>query len=152
MNDHESVAMWKLYLKSDEGIVIQSTYRRLKDAIIDDEMFFLGTVKYIDYESEWIDAGNLLSPFVHKRKSFEHEREVRAVITKWPTGETGFDFAQETIEYGLKLRLDLERLIENIYVAPSAPNWFSGLVSAVVQRYGYSFSVVHSRLNEQPVF
>lgn len=152
MNDHESAAMWKLYLKSDEGIAIQSTYRKLKDAITDDEKFFLGTVKYIDYESEWIDAGNLLSPFVHKRKSFEHEREVRAVITKWPTGETGFDFAQETIGHGLKLRVDLERLIENIYVAPSAPNWFSGLVSAVVQRYGYSFSVVHSRLNEQPVF
>lgn len=152
MNDHESAAMWKLYLKSDEGIAIQSTYKKLKDAITDDEHFFLGVVKYIDYEREWIDAGNLLSPFVHKRKSFEHEREVRAVVTKWPTGESGFDFTQETIAHGLQLRVDLERLVENIYVAPSAPDWLSGLVSAVVQRYGYSFSVVHSRLNEQPVF
>ena len=152
MNDHESAAMWKLYLKSDEGIAIQSTYKKLRDAITDDEKFFLGIVKYIDYESEWIDAGNLLSPFVHKRKSFEHEREVRAVVTKFPTGESGFDFTQETIAHGLQLRVDLERLIENIYVAPSAPDWLSGLVSAVVQRYGYTFSVVHSRLNEQPVF
>jgi hypothetical protein len=152
MNDHESAAMWKLYLKSSEGIAIQSTYQKLKEAITDDERFFLGIVKYIDYETEWINAGNLLSPFVHKRKSFEHEREVRGVVTKWPTIETGFDFAQETIFHGLKLRVDLECLIENIYIAPSAPDWFSGLVSAVVQRYGYSFSVVHSKLNEQPVF
>ncbi|QRR35658.1 hypothetical protein JNX00_07295 [Hydrogenophaga sp. YM1] len=152
MNDHESAAMWKLYLKSEEGIAIQSTYRKLRDAITAEDDVYLGVVKYIDYESEWVDAKNLFSPFVHKRKSFEHEREVRAVISKWPTGETGFDFTQETIEHGINLRVDLERLIDNIYVAPSAPNWLSGLVTAVVQRYGYSFSVVHSRLNEQPMF
>jgi len=40
MNDHESAAMWKLYLKSDEGIAIQSTYRKLKDAITDDDEIF----------------------------------------------------------------------------------------------------------------
>lgn len=37
MNDYESAAMWKLYLKSDEGIAIQSTYARLKKSIIDSE-------------------------------------------------------------------------------------------------------------------
>ena len=30
MNDFESAAMWRLYLKSNEGIAIQSTFRRLK--------------------------------------------------------------------------------------------------------------------------
>ena len=29
-NEHESAAMWKLYLKSDEGIAIQSTYSKYK--------------------------------------------------------------------------------------------------------------------------
>ena len=77
---------------------------------------------------------------------------MRAVVTKWPIGETGFDFGQESISHGLKLRVDLERLVEKIYVAPSAPAWFSGLVNAVVQRYGYSFPVVQSKLSEQPVF
>ena len=152
MNEHESAAMWKLYLKSDEGIAIQSTYRSLRDSITDDEKVFLGVVKYIDYDQERIDAGNLFAPFVHKRKSFEHEREVRAMVTKWPTGESGFAFDQETISQGLKIKVDVERLIEKIYIAPSAPDWFSGLVSDVVQRYGYKFEVVHSKLNEQPVF
>ena len=152
MNDHESAAMWKLYLKSDEGIAIQSTYRRLKDAIVDDEEFYLGAVRYIDYETQWIHAGNLLSPFVHKRKSFEHEQEVRALVWRWPTAETKFDFVRETVPHGVALRVDLERLIEHIYVSPSAPSWVSGLVSAVVQRYGYTFSVVQSRLNAQPLF
>jgi hypothetical protein len=154
MNEHESAAMWKLYLKSDEGIAVQSTYSKLLASIIDDEKVYLGLVKYIDYDKEWIDGGNLLSPFVHKRKSFEHEREVRALVIKWPTGDNdkGIDLSRETIDHGVKIKVDIERLIEKIYVAPSAPNWFADLVRALVQRYGYNFEVVHSRLNEQPVF
>jgi hypothetical protein len=152
MNEHESAAMWKLYLKSDEGIAVQSTYEKFRAAITDDEKVFIGVVKYIDYEREWIDAGNLLTPFLHKRKSFEHEREVRAIVTKWPTGSSGFDFTQETIGRGLKIKVDMERLIERIYVAPSSPSWFADLVTALVQRYGYNFEVVHSKLNEEPVF
>ncbi|MCJ7632894.1 DUF2971 domain-containing protein [Candidatus Bathyarchaeota archaeon] len=155
MNEHESAAMWRLYLKSDEGVAIQPTYHRLRSALTDDEKIHLGVVKYIDYETEWIDVGNMLnmlSPFVHKRKSFEHEREVRAVVTKWPVGEKGMDFSQETISDGIKIKVDIERLIERIYVAPSSPDWFADLVRAVVQRYGYDFPVVHSKLSEQPVF
>ncbi len=153
MNEHESAAMWKLYLKSDEGVAVQSTYHKLRSAITDDEKVFVGVVKYIDYETEAINAGNLLSPFVHKRKSFEHEREVRAVVTKWPIGgDKGMDFSQEPIGQGLTIKVDVERLIELIYVAPSSPAWFADLVRAVVQRYGYSFPVVHSKLDEQPVF
>ncbi len=152
MNEHESAAMWKLNLKSDEGIAIQSTYAKLKRSLTDDAKIFLGKVRYIDYDTESIDPGNVLSPFVHKRKSFEHEQEIRALLSKWPTGESGIDFTQETIEHGLQVKVDIETLIERIYVAPSAPAWFTDLVKAVVIRYGYSFEVVHSKLNENPVF
>lgn len=152
MNEHESAAMWKLYLKSDEGIAVQSRYEKLRDCLIDDEKVLLGMVKYLDYEVEGIDPRNILSAFVHKRKSFEHEREVRALIMKWPEGEEELDFSRETIGDGLKIRVDIERLIERIYVAPSAPDWFAELVSAVIQRYGYEFEVIHSKLDEQPLF
>jgi hypothetical protein len=152
MNEHESAAMWKLYLKSDEGIAIQSTYRKLKRSLIDEEKIHVGVVKYIDFENEWIDAGNILSPFVHKRKSYEHEREVRALVTKFPIGDKGLDFSKDMIEAGLEIRIDVETLVERIYVAPSAPDWIVELVEAVVRRYGYNFNVVQSRLNEKPLF
>lgn len=152
MNEHESAAMWRLYLKSDEGIAVQSTYCRFRSSIIDEEQVHVGLVKYIDYDTEWIDAGNLLSPFVHKRKSFEHEHEVRALVSRWPIRDTGLDFNLETIEFGLGIKVDAELLIENIYVAPSSPEWFADLVRTVVQRYGYDFPVLHSKLNEDPVF
>jgi hypothetical protein len=152
MNEYESAAMWRLYLKSDEGIAIQSTYAKLKKSLIDDERIFLGKVKYIDYDTEYINADNILGPFVHKRKSFAHEQEVRAIVVKWPTGKGGLDFAQETIEHGLQITVDIETLIERIYVAPTVPAWFADIVKAVITRYGYNLEVVHSKLNENPVF
>lgn len=152
MNNHESAAMWKLYLKSNEGIAIQSSYSKLKKSLIDDETVYLGVVKYIDYDTEYINEWNLLAPFMHKRKSFEYEQEVRALVTKWPVGEKRIDFNIDTIEHGLQIRADVEALVERIFIAPSAPTWFADLVKAVVNRYGYDFEIVHSTLNESPVF
>jgi len=63
MNDHESAAMWKLYLKSSEGIAVQSTYQRLRGSITDDEKVYFSMVKYIDYENDAIAEGNFLFPF-----------------------------------------------------------------------------------------
>jgi len=150
MNEHESAAMWKLYLKSDEGIAIQSTYKKLKKSLIDEESIYVGVVKYIDYESELIDAGNLFTPFLHKRKSFEHEREVRCITAKWPPGPD--TFSTDSIDSGLYIRIDIETLVEKIYIAPSAPDWFTELIKAVVNQYGYSFLIAQSKLDEQPVF
>jgi hypothetical protein len=48
--------------------------------------------------------------------------------------------------------VDVERLIHRIYVAPSAPNWFADLVQALIHKYGYDFEVVHSKLDDKPLF
>ena len=152
-NEYESAAMWRLYLKSDEGIAIQSTYNKFKKSIIDDEKVFIGKVNYIDYEKEYIDASNILGPFVHKRKSFEHEKEIRGIVMKWPLGEEeSLDFSKETITNGVQIKIDLETLIERIYVAPNAPVWFTELVDSVINRYGYNFEVIQSQLNNAPLF
>jgi len=53
MNEQESAAMWQLYLKSDEGVAIQSTYRRLTESFhATKEDVFVGIVKYIDYNRD----------------------------------------------------------------------------------------------------
>lgn len=158
LNNHESAAMWPLYSKSSEGIAIQTTYRKFLESFSSvEEDVFVGKVKYIDYDKEWIDTDNLLAPiltpFTHKRKSFEHEREVRAVVTRWPVDNgIGMDFNKETINHGLSIPVDLNLLIESIYIAPKAQAWFADLVSAVVKRYGYHYDVIHSNLDEQPLY
>lgn len=151
MNEHESAAMWNLYLKSNEGIAIQSTYSRLKKSLLDEQVIYLGIVKYIDYDTEHLDSGNIFSPFVHKRKSFEHVREVRAVINFF-THKEGIPYPQKIINFGVQIKTDLEILIERIYIAPSSPPWFTDLVRSVVDKYGYNFEIVSSRLNDRPLF
>lgn len=164
MNDHESAAMWNLYLKSNEGIAIQSTYRKLRASIVDNERVFLGKVEYIDYEKDAIDhyydsnsanpnVYNPFSTFVHKRKSFKHEQEVRALVWKPPTvAEDRIGHYQDTITDGVNIRVNVEHLVEKVYVAPSAPSWLSDLVRAVAQRYGFTFEVAPSKLDERPIF
>ena len=75
--------MWKLYLKSDEGIAIQSTYNKFKTSIIDPQTVYIGTVNYIDYENEYINSTNILQAFVHKRKSFDLVSILKTQILLW---------------------------------------------------------------------
>lgn len=152
MNDCESAAMWKLYLNNNEGIAVQSTYSRLKKSLTDKEKIYLGRVKYIDYDSEYIDTNNIFEPFMHKRKSFIHENEVRALISRWPVDNNKIDFVQETIDHGVSVDVDVETLIERIFIAPNAPDWLSNLIKSVIHRYNYQFEIVHSKLGDNPIF
>jgi hypothetical protein len=155
MNEHESAAMWKLYLKSDEGIAIQSTYANLRDSITDTETVFLGVVRYIDHEREGIEPGNSLSQFMYKRKSFEHEREVRGLVmkTKVVEGDNGtWDFSQSAIEFGINIKIDVKTLVNRIYVAPNTPEWLVNLVQALVHKYEFDFEIIRSKLDEKPIF
>ena len=141
-NEYESSAMWNLYLKCDEGVAIQTTYKRLKTSIIDNEKVFLGNVRYIDYETESIYQFSNLEPFFHKRKCFEHEREVRAIV----------NFENEILMDGLQISVDLENLIQNLYVPPNSPEWFFALVKNEVVKCGYAFKVKQSLMDSIPLF
>jgi hypothetical protein len=152
MNEYESAAMWKLYLEGNEGIAVQSTFKRLKDSLIDEQEIYLGMVKYINYQTEGIDPRFLMSPFMHKRKSFEHEREVRALVMKIPITDNKVDFFKESISLGINVKVDLEILVERLYVAPYSPIWFEELVRSIVRKYGRSFEIKHSGLDEPPLF
>lgn len=151
-NERESAAMWDLYLKSDEGIAISSTFKRLSEALRDSpSKVMLGVVDYIDYETEGFeDWGNMYSAFLYKRKSFEHERELRAVVLE-STGDTQ-PVSERWNDGGVNIKVDLDALIDAIYIAPSAPSWFASVVTATVAQFGRSFRVVQSDLTREPLF
>ncbi|CAB3753058.1 hypothetical protein LMG29739_01655 [Paraburkholderia solisilvae] len=151
-NERDSAAMWSLYLKSDEGIAVASTYARLCDSVRESEsQVLIGVVEYIDYETEsFPHFGNLFSPYLHKRKSFEHEKELRAVVQ---ADSTAHGRAVEPWnEGGVSIRVDLDALIEAVYIAPSAPAWFADVVAATIARFGRTFTVVQSDLSKEPLF
>lgn len=153
-SEHESAAMWRLYLKSDEGIAIQSTYNRLKDCFRKGTPdIFIGLVKYIDYTSDLISENNLFYRFLNKRKSFEHEQELRAITFQFPlTRDNPSNLPKPPFKDGMLVDIDLDLLIEKIQVAPKSPKWIRELVKSVMTKYGLNKPVMKSPLDDKAVY
>lgn len=151
MNERESAAMWKLYTVAKESVCLQSTYQRLRSVL--PKEFVVSVVHYIDYAKDWSPEGNLFYPFVNKRLSFEHERELRALVFQSPplVGD-GINFAAEPPDRGMWQTVDLPALLEAIYIGPAAPGWFRELVEKIVERYGLGVPVRQSALDDAPFF
>ncbi len=163
MNDYESAAMWNTYLKSDEGIAIQSRFGRLKSALQNcDYRIHIGKVQYLDYDEETIPEDNTLRRYLSKRKSFQHERELRMLCDQLPyTGEIEYDEEVQAparkIDWseqpeGIYISVDLDKLIEKIYVAPTSPSWIAELISEILITYDIKCDVEHSNMFDEPSY
>lgn len=138
-NEHESAAMWRIYLSSQDGIALRTTTERLKKALSDaKETLYLGAVRYLDYQRERVPARHELDPFFHKRKSFDYEREVRVL---WRADE-------ELDDPGRYIAADLQTLIEEVVISPTSEKWFDDLVSSVTEKYGFELPITTSSLIE----
>lgn len=146
-SERESAAMWKLYLTTNEGIAVVSTYERLIQVL--PENAYVGLVKYIDYDTEWMPDGNLFLPFLHKRKSFEHEREVRAIIMDAPSRNAEGQWPLNASP-GRTVPIDVSILIESVRVSPTAPAWLFDLIADTSQSVG--IRVTTSDLAKAPFF
>lgn len=139
-NDFESEAMWKLYsVNVANAIAIETTYQRLYQALGEDPYIDIGKVKYIDYRTQFSSIG--CGAFWYKRKSFEHEREVRALIRN-----------HENNGKGVSCPANLDILIKNVYVSPYAPEWFVEVVRDVVKKYELNKSVLYSAMADKPFY
>ena len=140
-NEVESAAMWKVYSEWERGIAIQTTVGALQKSLIGPHNVFIGKVKYIDYDKQQIDRHNVLIPYLTKRKSFAHEREVRAIR-----------LSQEPHQDGTYQKVDLVRLVRSVMVAPESQDWFVDLVESVLDRYGLTVPVSRSSLAAPPAW
>jgi len=121
----------------------------------EDFEIFIGKIKYIDYQIEVIPMGNLLAPFIYKRKSFEHEEELRALI--WTPQHGKNDISNPSSNkfknvIGLYVPVRIEELIEKIYASPSAPKWIADLIRSLVNKYEINANVVQSDLAAKPLY
>ena len=157
INDNESAAMWETCLQSNEGVAIKSTFKRLKDSFNfhkEDEIH-IGKVKYIDYSKDTIPTGNIFNPFLYKRKAFEHEKELRAVIMKFASQDETYGKHILYVDpkwFGIHVKTDLDVLIDKIVVSPSVPDWFIDLVLSIVKKYGLIKKVEQSELSKEPPY
>ncbi len=163
LNGVESAAMWAAYSSRTQGIAISSTVGRLvgcfptheggparvspgADGWLPRLFVRLALVKYIDYQH---DQPSARTTAAWKRKSFEHERELRAVVADtsihhWPR--------RTRWHLGDGVPIDVTNLIDRVFVAPNAEPWFKEVVLSAVKAYGYQFEVVQSDLNQDPIY
>ncbi|EQB2604496.1 hypothetical protein ACYHQC_003671 [Aeromonas salmonicida] len=138
-SEHESEAMWRLYSSFlSNAVAVRTSYESLYMALGQNPSISIGRIEYIDMKESYAGVNDA---FWRKRKYFEHEREVRAIVT---------DF--ESQEIGKIIPCDLSVLIEEVFVSPKAPSWFVDLVNDVNDKYSVKVKVSSSELIEEPFF
>lgn len=146
-NKTESAAMWRLYLSSNEGIAIKTTAQRLQESLQlsppEDKALFIAEVEYIDHDDEALFLENFLKWATFKRKSFEHEREVRLMRVA-DHNELGDDFVYRP-------RINVSTLIESICIGPLVPKWVGDVIEQAISKYG-NFKIERSELGDDPTY
>ena len=147
-SEYESASMWSTYLVSNQGIAIQSSFNLLSESFhkTSDEIN-IGIVKYKDYKTEIIEDDTIFGLVTNKLQSYEHERELRVMIIN-QSGKDGMPLH----DIGKYVPIDINVLIESIYIAPNAPKWFNELVIEVIKHFGFNFPIKTSELNDRSLY
>lgn len=117
-NPYESEAMWRLYAREEDGIAIKTDFDSFKKSFICSETIFIGKVSYIDYKREFVPEDNAFHLFLHKRKSFAHEHEVRAISMRMGEDDEISIKLRTGSLFGVYYEVDLFLLIKEVIVAP----------------------------------
>ena len=102
---YETAFMWKQY--GNDGVAIKTTVPRLKKSFGPaSEKVYVSPVTYIDYKTKFLPEPNLMNLAFYKRRSFEAEKELRALICSEEPG------------VGRQVKVELSALLYEVYAAP----------------------------------
>jgi hypothetical protein len=149
MNDDESDTMWGKYVRDDVGVVIQSTFKKFESVFSEYSDIHLGIIRYINFEIEETPKGNFYHDFLHKRKQFTGDQELRA-ITHYKTDSNPVSEEELNSITGRSVKINLNELIEKIYVSPTSPAWFLELTKSVTKKFGITAPVEESTISQKP--
>jgi hypothetical protein len=153
MSQHEPAAMWKLYAGVDAGIALCSTFARLEKAVqLSPQQVKVGVVRYgqvtVNGTTTWEHA-------LCKRRSFEHEQEVRAVIPPmWTTFSSrktkrgyvpGFSGSGGR-RVGIKVPVRMNELVREVVLSPTSPPWLLNGLMALSRKFGLVVPIRQSQL------
>lgn len=125
IDEDDSDLMWMTYAPQS-GVAIKSTAGRLRVSLLK-TFIHLMEVPY--------GPLNTHDPF-RKRSRFKREREYRVVDIRRCESD------------GVLWNVDLEKLIDEIWVSPYAPRWFGDVVKNLLNQYGLTMiKVVHKRFD-----
>ncbi len=149
LSEYESIAMWKLYSESNKGIAIKTSVSNFKESFENsEEDIFAGMVQYIDFEEDTYYSrsghkyysGNLMTPYIHKRNIFEYEKEYRAIYSANNRPE----------EKGFNIKVELNKLIEEVVLAPYFPVWLFDFIKKITNNYLPDININKSIFESKP--
>ncbi len=152
LNDVESAAMWSVY--GDNGIAILSNKAALQRIDLtptqysDDTSFGMRGFGHVEYKaandlkpllrSIQVDSSSWSDFIFTKRDSFSHEKEFRLAI--------GLSSTIKAPPVGLRVKVDLNSLIDAVWVSPTAQKWSVQVIEREVMKYGICKPTIHSQL------
>lgn len=149
MSDVELFLMWNTYSSLDKGIAVKSTVGNIIDSLDpnDKRPVFISDVKYIDYTNDFTfdkagGSANLLARYFCKSKYFKQENELRLVYHDYQA-----NLNDENV--GLKFDVFLDTLIDEIWIAPQATEWFKDLVISELKLRNIDKPVKRSQINSK---
>ena len=144
---HEMVHMWKIYSK-ENGVAIETDYQSLKESLLTTESIMPTEIQYIDFKKDIIDwKSNGLTVYTLKRKEYKSEKEFRLILShpriiedqllKYKTHED-IEPVRQVLYHNtpiIKCKVDISKLIKNIYISPYAPKWYLDMIKGISIKY-----------------
>ncbi len=155
--EQETAAMWQLYQDKGKEVAIKTSVRDFSRALPDKPNLTTGCVNYKEYNNADRFIVNRISPFFHKRPSFKHESEYRAVVSNFEVADGAridsryVEKIDQETPTGVAIPVSLDDLIQEVVVSPVAGGWMKSLAEDVVGTYGLDdVEVRWSSLTEDP--
>lgn len=143
MGRHENSTMWSTYTAGATGVAVETTPTSAVEAIQlengEDFHFWLGPVRYIDFENDDLGFREDHHLLLTKRAEFSAERECRILLVR-----------EKTKQDGEVVRVDLARLVHRVLAAPGMPAWEREVLERTCSKLGVPVSIGPSALERKP--
>ena len=139
-NSDENLAMWEIYGRDASAVAVQTSVGRMRSVLSgvkpEGITFNLKPVSYMNADEV---PGTLRYEecFFRKRRHYVFEQEVRLSLDTYSRYKPS-----KNTPYGKLLTINVNGLVDRVYVHPDCAQWYLDVVCSVMQKFGCSANVV----------
>ncbi|CAN5434794.1 hypothetical protein BH11BAC3_BH11BAC3_11210 [soil metagenome] len=116
--------------------MIKSKFTNIESSLSNaPEVIRASEISYIDYKTDLMPDYNSFYPIIHKDVAHSYKEEVRFIHQIMPPIGWQYDWETEEVEEGKYINADINVLIDEIIVAPFAPNRYFQLIKNLCSAY-----------------
>jgi hypothetical protein len=146
----ESMAMWDLYGKGQDGVAITTTVGHLKHQLSKDiRSVYMANVEYVNWNEPRRLRG-VLDPVLRKVKGYEHESEMRLFFWNVKGITTDGVYCPDHIPGGLTFSSCPKEMIDAIWIGPRGTAKTLSMVETLISQYKLDLQIrVSSKMSSK---